>query len=354
MNIKNQGFSLTNVLGAAVAALACGCGGGVDDVAEPNVETAQEALSYSSWATPPTFAAAAQYGPTFVQKNPGVFWGLVVPYDNTIQRNVYSNGSWLGWGGTGGSPTNVGSKIAATSWLGPGGTEDSKNVALAYVSSLDSKIRVAVAPTGQGIVGTWNAMTDVSVASPALAYANGYLYLFARRLSDNRLVYKRNPVTSRSYSFSNWSSTWASLGTEAVFGIGAAAVSSSTIGIVASRFDGSTTCRSLTLNVSSAGTVASSWASISGCSLSPYSIPAMVGTGPGGTSGARVVLFGSDGTLKTGTSSNGTSYALSQVPTNGCTPTSNPTVTQYTSSGLIALGTTCNGSENLSWRTLTP
>jgi hypothetical protein len=342
-----------------LASFAMGCGA----AAEEDIDTVQQELGFSAWKTLPTFEAAAQYGPTLVSKNPNFFWAAVVPYSNGLSRNVFDNnpvpnGSWSGWSAQtiNGS---LGSKPGAVSWLSAMGVDASRNVAMAYVGS-DGRVRVGHAGAGAGVISVWNIMNganDIVVATgtpPALAYAGNYLYLFVRRASDNRVYFKRNNAGPSGYQYSGWPTSWTMIGTEEIMGISAAAVTGNKIAVTASKFDGTNPCRSVVATVST--NAVGAWGSIAGCSLSPWSIPAMTATGANGESGARLVIKSSTNTYATGTSINGTSYTLTNIPSsaNCMVPNSNPSVAQYTNGGLLAVGATCDGSEAMRWVSVTP
>jgi hypothetical protein len=357
MTFKSNSFGSGVLLIGALAIFGAGCAAapGGEDVA-----STEQGLSFSPWTevTSSPFESVGQFGPTLFSEWDTHFQALTVAYDNNVYQRTYNSvgGSWSGWNAI--APTQAFAKPGAVSWLGPGGVGSQKNVVIAYVGS-DHALHIGAWMNTAGCCA-WSTMSDATfaVAQPALAYANGWLYLFAKK-SDNIVYFKRNFVTAFAYNPANWSSSWTAVGSIPMSGIAAAAVSSTTITVAATANDASTNCRVVNITASTGAIVGGGWTflSTSTCAWEAMSTPAMTAIGTGNTSGAQVVAFGTDNNLYTAsTGGNNTSWSWTEVPPGSCTPGgANPGITQYNTGGpseSLAIGTACSLSENLSWLAL--
>lgn len=348
------GFGVTAALAIALA----GCGAEAEEVG-----VSQEAVTWSAWQQIAGGPVADQYGTAFISKQSSRFWSMVVPYDFSLKQATWTGAgnSFTPWyTPTAGPPSTLSSKPNSTSWLGGGGVDAAKNVVTAYMhysGNMDVVIGWSPASLG-GTYQQWDTMPGVSgfgSTQPALAYANGWLYLFAKKSFDNKVYFKRNNVSS-GYSFANWSSSWTVIGTELLGGtVSAAASGSNTITIAGSRLDATGNPSPCVVNSITASTAAiantGSWTSLPQCS--PFSTPGLATTASG-TGPARMVIWASDNTLKTTTGA-GTSFSGFTSLPSGCTPVSDPAITEITSSGEMAIGTTCSGSSSVvSWIKRTP
>lgn len=366
MKSINGGRGVWFVLLSALGALAMGCGAeaGGEELGE-----SQQALTWGSWAQIPSSPLADQFGVAFASKKHFRFSAYVVPYDATLRQDTWSGINFAGWttltGGT--STTNVHSKPTGTSWLGSGGVDASRNLLLAYLhyndvtGAVDLRFGWSPESEGSGTTFTWTTLTgsnDISLSPPALAYANGYAYVFVKK-NDNKIYFKKNNV-SAGYNTANWSASWSVVGTSTMGGgVAAAASGSNTITVAASPVSGGSACL-INAVTASTGAVSNTgaWSSITGCSQSAFSTPGLAATGSGLNGLARIVVLksGSPNTLATATGS-GTSSTWSSFTTlpSGCTPISDPAITQIKSSGDIAFGTLCSASSTVpSWIQMTP
>jgi hypothetical protein len=203
--------------------------------------------------------------------------------------------------------------------------------------------------------------TSFSTGAVAVAYAGGYVYVFAVKSADSNIAFRR--ATASAFGVVGSWSAWTNIAPpgssfgSAVYGVGAAAVSGSKIAIATAPIDGGPECLGATATVTGSGSV-TGWSAISGCAQAGFSAPAMMSTGSTGTNGARMVVETNVGGgtlgLSTATSSTGTWSSLTAVPMAGCAATSSPAITEHSSAGKFILATTCNGSEDMSWRVVTP
>ena len=371
MRSIHDGRGVRLVFVAALAAFAVGCG--ADGGAE--LGKTQEALSWGSWGLipnvpPPGSGPLAEvYGVSLVTKKHFRFSAFVTPYDNVLWQNTNGGLGFAGWttltGGT--STTSMSSKVTGTSWLGSGGVDASKNLLLAYLHynpstfNMDVKFGWSAESEGMGTVYTWTSLAGTgATGQPALAYANGWVYLFIQKSSDNKIYFKKNNVAS-GYNTANWSAGWTGpVGSSTMAGgVSAAASGSDTITVAAAPFDGGPSCLVNAVTASTGAVSATgAWRTVTNCSHSAYSTPGLAATGSNGTGAARMVVWksGSPDSLATATGS-GTSSTWSSFTSlpSGCVPVTNPAVVQWKSSGEIVFATTCSGSSGQgSWITMTP
>jgi hypothetical protein len=339
--------ALAAVLGFSMA----GCGAPGEDLG-----LSQEALTWGSWAPIPASPNADQYGATVVTKrNSSTFYAMTVPCcANSLQQvsgNVILN-SFTPWIGV---ATAVSTKPGSTSWFGPSGIEALQNVLTAYgtynAGSGFIDLKLGYSPYDGGTY-SWSTMAGSATNSfsghqPTLAYSNGWLYLFVQK-PDNTVMFKRNNVGT-GFNASGWSASWTALGapTWKFTGIAAAASGFDTITLLASDAVGSGGCFGMNLTASTASTI-TGWGFIGSCALTGYSTPALTPTGAAYTGSARMAVLTTDAggspIIKTALG-NGTSWsAPTVVKTTGCTPVSNPAITQTRSNEELVVATTCNAS----------
>ena len=340
---------------AVLALLAAGCG---TAPLEEDIGEIQQGLSFGTWETV-TGTVAAQHGVAFTSHRTDRLWALAVPYTNKISMNTWQPSTWEGW--TGASPDpNVLTRPAAASWFSSAtGSAGNRNNVAAYVGS-DGKIRLASYMYNAGGWSTWSAMTDTNIAfaTPALAYANGWLYLFVKKI-DNKVYWKRNDVTDTSYSFSNWSANWTQMDNQLIDGgLAAAGFSSTGIVVVGAKRDGSNVPQCAFNTITASTGVDGTWANISpGCGIADFSTPALANTSLTDNGPAQLVINkNSDFKLKT-TNFDGTWDPFTNVPSTGgagCGTTSSPTISYVgfdgvSTSPFMAIGAMCQGDLYFSW-----
>lgn len=355
MKLVSRWIGLRVAFAGALASCTLGCGAGPTEDEELGIS--QEAITFGGWQAELTGKAFSQYGPALLTKKTGnatssVWWALTVPYDNVAWRRVRSNGAWFGgWDALGGGGS-IAARPATVTWPGP----TTRNAAIALVN-WSGIVKVGVAPEGAGVVSTWTdlSVSGFSTSQPALAFAGNYLYLFVKKNSDNQIWFKRNLTSTSGYNPANWSA-WqmipapsGSFGGSLAGGVAAAAVSNTRIVAVSASSIGGTECLASQVTISGSPTA---WSPIAGCTKAAFSIPSMTSSDEG-NGGGRMAFTTSANVVRLGSgSANGTTWSFTNMPADGCVAGGIPAITQL-ENGTFVLATTCNGSENMSWRHLT-